>query len=64
MEVRSLADLSKQATAQIKMILSEIQNATNTTVMVTEEGTKGVDQGVKLATKSQEAIQSARKCHP
>ncbi len=41
---------------QVKSILSEIQNATNTTVMVTEEGTKGVDRGVKLAAQSQEAI--------
>ncbi len=56
MEVRNLAEQSRQATVQVKSILSEIQNATNTTVMVTEEGTKGVDRGVKLAAQSQEAI--------
>jgi methyl-accepting chemotaxis protein len=56
MEVRNLAEQSKQATAQVKAILSEIQNATNTTVMTTEEGTKGVDRGVKLAAQSQESI--------
>ena len=57
MEVRNLAEQSKSATAQVSTILSEIQNATNTTVMVTEEGTKGVDRGVKLAAQSQEAIE-------
>jgi methyl-accepting chemotaxis protein len=57
MEVRNLAEQSKSATAQVGAILSEIQNATNTTVMVTEEGTKGVDRGVKLAAQSQEAIE-------
>jgi methyl-accepting chemotaxis protein len=57
MEVRNLAEQSKAATAQVGAILSEIQNATNTTVMVTEEGTKGVDRGVRLAAQSQEAIE-------
>jgi methyl-accepting chemotaxis protein len=57
MEVRTLAERSKTATAQVGSILSEIQNATNTTVMVTEEGTKGVDRGVKLAAQAQESIE-------
>ncbi|MBZ0307196.1 MAG: HAMP domain-containing protein, partial [Anaerolineae bacterium] len=46
MEVRNLAEQSREATAQVRDILSEIQQATNTAVMVTEEGTKGVDLGV------------------
>ncbi len=57
MEVRSLAEASKQATAQVKAILSEIQKATNTTVMATEEGTKGVEKGVQLAAQAREAIE-------
>ncbi|HDQ73118.1 MAG TPA: methyl-accepting chemotaxis protein [Chloroflexi bacterium] len=56
-EVRNLAEQSKQATAQIKAILSDIQKATNATVMATEEGTKSVDEGVDLATRSGEAIE-------
>ena len=56
-EVRNLAEQSKQATAQVKAILSDIQKATNATVMATEEGTKGVDQGVKLAAQTREAIE-------
>jgi len=45
-EVRNLAEQSRQATAQVRSILLDIQKAINTTVMVTEEGTKVVDQGV------------------
>jgi methyl-accepting chemotaxis protein len=45
-EVRNLAEQSKQATAQVKEILNDIQRATNAAVMATEEGTKGVEEGV------------------
>jgi methyl-accepting chemotaxis protein len=51
-EVRNLAEQSRQATTQIKAILSDIQRATNATVMVTEEGTKRVDEGGKLAAQA------------
>ena len=40
-EVRDLAERSRQATAQVKAILSDIQRATNATGMATEEGKKG-----------------------
>ena len=56
-EVRNLAEQSKQATAQVKEILSEIQRATNATVMATEEGTKKVDAGVQLASQTRQAIE-------
>jgi methyl-accepting chemotaxis protein len=56
-EVRNLAEQSRQATAQVKTILSDIQKATNATVMATEEGTKGVEEGMRLAAQAQEAIQ-------
>ncbi|MCP4543835.1 MAG: hypothetical protein GY832_42520 [Chloroflexi bacterium] len=55
-EVRNLAEQSRQATAQVRAILSDIQKATNATVMATEEGTKGVDEGVQLTEKAGEAI--------
>jgi methyl-accepting chemotaxis protein len=55
-EVRNLAEQSRQATAQVKAILSDIQRATNASVMATEEGTKGVDVGVRLAGEAREAI--------
>ena len=44
-EVRSLAEQSRQATSQVKEILGDIQKATNTAVMVTEEGTKRTEAG-------------------
>ncbi|MCP4543832.1 MAG: methyl-accepting chemotaxis protein [Chloroflexi bacterium] len=56
-EVRNLAEQSRQATAQVKAILSDIQKATNTTVMATEEGTKGVEEGLQLAAQAGDAIE-------
>lgn len=56
-EVRNLAEQSKEATAQVRGILGEIQKATNAAVMATEEGTKGVDAGTRLAQRTGEVIQ-------
>ncbi len=56
MEVRNLAEQSRQATTQVKTILSEIQRATNATAMATEEGAKGVDMGVQLAAQARLSI--------
>jgi methyl-accepting chemotaxis protein len=56
-EVRNLAEQSRQATAQVRAILSDIQKATNATVMATEEGTKGVEEGMALASQAGEAIE-------
>ena len=55
-EVRNLANLSRQATEQVRAILSSIQNGINTTVMATEEGTKVVDEGVRLVAQMQEVF--------
>jgi methyl-accepting chemotaxis protein len=56
MEVRQLAEQSRAATARVRDILSEIQQATNTAVMVTEEGSKGADTGVGLVERAGNAI--------
>lgn len=56
-EVRNLAEQSKQATAQVKEILNEIQRATNVAVMATEEGTKGVEEGVKRTVQAGHTIE-------
>ncbi|MFP4396437.1 MAG: methyl-accepting chemotaxis protein, partial [Anaerolineales bacterium] len=56
-EVRNLAEQSKQATSQIRAILTDIQNAINASVMVTEEGSKVVDEGVHRAAEAREAIE-------
>jgi len=55
-EVRSLAEQSKRATAQVRGLLEEIQARTNATVMATEEGTKRVDEGVRLVAQTGTAI--------
>jgi methyl-accepting chemotaxis protein len=55
-EVRQLAEQSREATARIGEILNEIQQATNTAVMVTEEGSKGAEHGVELVNHAGEAI--------
>ena len=54
--VRDLAERSKGATQQVREILSEIQKATNAAVLVTEEGTKGVESGAKLAGQAGQVI--------
>ncbi|MDD3149467.1 MAG: methyl-accepting chemotaxis protein [Candidatus Gastranaerophilales bacterium] len=48
-EIRKLADESKQATTKISSLIYDIQQATNSTVMATEEGSKEIESGVELA---------------
>ena len=60
-EVRNLAEQSRQATAQVSGILSEIQKAANTAVMVTEKGTKSAEDGVKLAQATGDSIRVIRE---
>jgi len=42
-EVRKLADQSRKSADRIGTLVADIQNATNSTVMVTDEGTKTVE---------------------
>jgi methyl-accepting chemotaxis protein len=55
-EVRSLAEQSKAATAQVQTILGEIQRATSAAVLATEEGSKAVEDGVQRARRAGDAI--------
>lgn len=48
-EIRKLADESKQATTKIGSLINDIQHTTNSTVMATEEGSKEIESGVRLA---------------
>ncbi len=50
-EVKRLAERTVEATRQIKGLIDEIQKATNSTIMVTEEGTKAVDTAAGLVDK-------------
>jgi len=55
-EVKSLAEQSKQATAQVRTILGDIQKATGTAVLATEQGNKAVQAGVKQTAETGESI--------
>jgi len=55
-EVKSLAEQSKQATAQVRTILGDIQKAISTAVLATEQGSKAVETGVKQSTEAGESI--------
>ncbi len=55
-EVKSLAEQSKQATAQVRTILSDIQKATTAAVLATEQGSKAVESGVKQSAEAGESI--------
>lgn len=57
-EVKALADQSKKATAQVRQILGEIQKATNTAVLSTEEVTKGVASAIKVGGQAGETIKT------
>ena len=51
-EVKELAEQSQQSIDKIQKILQDIRHATDRAVMVTEEGTKGVDSGVTLVQRT------------
>jgi methyl-accepting chemotaxis protein len=55
-EVKSLAEQSKQATVQVRVILSDIQKATHAAVMATEQGSKAVEAAVKQSNSTGQAI--------
>lgn len=55
-EVRNLAEQSKMSNAKVRQILGDIQKATNTAVLATEQGTKGVESGMGLAERAGEVI--------
>jgi methyl-accepting chemotaxis protein len=55
-EVRELAEQSQQSTAQVQKILQDIRHATDKAVMATEEGSKGVDNGMISVQRSGEVM--------
>ncbi|MBE0597819.1 MAG: methyl-accepting chemotaxis protein [Desulfuromonadales bacterium] len=57
-EVRHLAGQSKQATAQVRTILGDIQKATSASVMATEQGTRAVEAGMRQSSRAGETIRA------
>lgn len=55
-EIRKLADRSKKSATQINLLVADIQKAINSTVMVTDEGTKTVEAGVNIASETAAAF--------
>ena len=51
-EIRKLADQSKQSAEKINNLVREIQASINSSVMVTDEGTKRASEGIRLAQET------------
>jgi len=51
-EIRKLADQSKKSADRIHSLVNEVQAAINSTVMVTDEGTKKATVGIELAQET------------
>jgi methyl-accepting chemotaxis protein len=56
-EVRRLAERTRESAEEIKGIVGEIQSATNTSVLATEQGVKEVENGVTLATGARGSLE-------
>jgi methyl-accepting chemotaxis protein len=57
-EIKSLAEQSKKATVQVRQILGEIQRATNSAVIATENGAKTVDEALRSVNLADESIRA------
>ncbi|NRA11000.1 MAG: hypothetical protein HRT57_03475 [Crocinitomicaceae bacterium] len=58
LEIKTLADQSKEATLQVQTVLNEIQKATSSTVMVTERGAKIAESGLAQSAETKVAIET------
>ena len=58
-EIRNLADQSQKSAAKISSLVEKIQASTNATVMATEQGTKGVEEGIKLISETGLTLEAA-----
>jgi PAS domain S-box-containing protein len=57
-EVKAMADQSKQATAQVRVILNDIQRATASAAMATELGTKAVITAAAHSVQAGDSIET------
>ena len=55
-EVKSLAEQSKQASGQVRIILNDVQKTISSAVMATEQGNRAVDSGVIQSKETGESI--------
>ncbi len=59
-ELKNLAEQSKDGTKKVQRILDDIQNVTNSLVMIAEHGDKSVDEGVEQAKKTQDVFDALK----
>ncbi len=55
-EVKALADQSKQATSQVRLILTDVQRSMNSAAMLAEKGSRAVDEGIAQSAEAGEVI--------
>jgi methyl-accepting chemotaxis protein len=60
-EMKNLAEQSRQATNEVRTILTDIRKATGAAVMATEQGAKAVETGVKRSGQAGQSIQTLAK---
>ena len=60
-ETRKLADESKRSAGRINALVGDIQKATNSTVMATEEGSKTVDEGILISQNTSETFREVER---
>jgi methyl-accepting chemotaxis protein len=56
-EIRKLADQSKKSAERINVLVSDVQKVTNTTVMVTEEGTRTLEGASSTVDQAGQAFE-------
>ena len=56
-EIRKLADQTKKSAEKINLLVGDIQASINSTVMVTDQGTKQASEGIKLAESTVQVFQ-------
>lgn len=59
-EIRKLADQSRKSAEKINTLVVDIQSAINSTVMVTDEGTKTVETGVQVAQETAQSFNGVK----
>lgn len=60
-EIKDLAGQSRAATAEVRQILGEVQQSTSSAVMLMEEGSKRIEQGIATINKSRDVIDSLQQ---
>ncbi len=57
-QIMKLADKAMESTKEIRAMIEDVQKSTNKTVLVTEDGTKAVDEGMRLIQDSRKHFDS------